>query len=237
MLGNGRMSARFGKAEFQMMIEYTGKTKMFNYNGKELRLCNQSCPEWTHMYNYPGIPREENDNLHDAGCGIFSMSHLIDWVTGEKNDVDELAQFSMDNGGRGDDGTDRPMLLKAMQEAGRLTAIGLRYDFDGLCNDHDALWQTMEEGGCALTNLRVGHIVAVVDHRLKDGERQLLIIDSSRDSVHPSMRGDIREVVPGSEIYAQYINRNGVRTGGGEHYAMYWVPITRTSDFNLLHKI
>ena len=218
-------------------MEYTGKTKMFNYNGRELRLCNQSCPDWTHMYNYPGIPREEDDTLHDAGCGIFSVSHLIDWITGEKNDVDELAQFSMDNGGRGDDGTDRPMLLKAMQEAGRLTAIGLRYDFDGLLNDHDALWQNLEEGGYALTNLRVGHIVAIVDHRMKDGERQLLIIDSSRDSVHPYVRGDIREVVEGSEIYAQYVNRSGIRTGGGQHYAMYWVPITRCSDFNLLHKI
>ena len=45
---------------------------MFNYNGKELRILNQSCPEWTHMYNYPGIPREEDDTLHDAGCGIFA---------------------------------------------------------------------------------------------------------------------------------------------------------------------
>ena len=218
-------------------MEYTGKWQMIEYEGKQLRLCNQSCPEWTHMYNYPSIPSEANDDLHRAGCGIFSTVHLIDWLTGEKQDPDELAQYSMDNGGRGDDGTDRPMLLKAMQEAGRLTAVGLRYDFDGLLNDHEALWQNLEEGGVALTNLRVGHIVAIVDHRVKDGERQLLIIDSSRDSVHPGVRADVREVVEGSEIYAQYVNGHGVRTGGGEHYAMYWVPITRTSDFNLLHKI
>ena len=75
-------------------MEYTGKYQMFNYCGKELRLLNQSCPEWTHMYNYPGIPIEEDDDLHCAGCGIFSTIHLIDWLTGEKDDPDELAQFS-----------------------------------------------------------------------------------------------------------------------------------------------
>lgn len=214
-------------------MPYTEKTCLMNCLGRTLRFCNQKSRDWTHPYEY----EHNGGTLSSAGCGIFALTHAVEWMHGLRLDPDEVAEVSVAVGGRGDDGTDRPMLLKAMQEAGRLTAIGLRYDFDGLCNDHDALWQTMEEGGCALTNLRVGHIVAVVDHRLKDGERQLLIIDSSRDSVHPSVRGDIREVVPGSEIYAQYINRNGVRTGGGEHYAMYWVPITRTSDFNLLHKI
>ncbi len=218
-------------------MDYTGKAKMFDYQGRTLRLLNQSCPEWTAYYGYPKDPRMMNETLHNAGCGIFSVSHLIDWVTGEKNDVDELAAFSCRTGGRGDDGTDRPALLKAMQEDGRLTRIGLRYDFDGLINDHEALWKNLEEGGCALTNLRVGHIVAVVDHRVMDDERQLLIIDSARDSVHPSVRGDVREVVEGTEIFAQYKNSRGVVTGYGAHYAMYWVPLTKTKDFNLLRKI
>lgn len=213
------------------------KDENVQLSGQELRLLNQSCPDWTAYYGYPGIPSEENDNLHDAGCGIFATCHLIDWFTGEKADPDELAAFACRTGGRGDDGTDRPELLRAMQQDGRLEKVGLCYDFDGLRNDHEALWSTLEAGGCALTNLRVGHIVAIVDHRVKDGERQLLIIDSSRDSVHPSVRGDVREVVPGSEIYAQYVNRRGVRTGGGEHYAMYWVPLEKTSDFNLLHRV
>ena len=216
-------------------MEYTGKTKMFNYHGRELRLLNQSCPEWTAYYGYPGIPSEANDNLHDAGCGIFSVCHLIDWATGEKIDPDELADFSCRTGGRGDDGTDRPMLLKAMQEDGRLAKYGLRYDMDGLLNDHEALWNTLEAGGYALTDLRVGHIVAILDHRVQDGERQILIVDSSRDSMNPAVRPDIREVVPGSEICAEYVNRRGVRTGYDEHYAMYWVPITKAFDFNLLH--
>ena len=218
-------------------MQYTGKYKMFEYKGRNLRLLNQSCPEWTYPYAYPDIPEEANCNLHDAGCGIFSMSHLIDWITGEKNDVEELAEFSVQTGGRGDDGTDRPALLAAMQKDGRLTKIGLRYDGDGLVNDHEALWQLLEDGGYAMTNLRVGHIVAVVDHREVDSERQVLIIDSSRDSMYVPVRRDICEVVIGSEIYAKYVNSRGVHCGEGQYYAMYWVPLTKCSDFNLLHKI
>ena len=218
-------------------MQYTGKYKMFEYKGRNLRLLNQSCPEWTYPYAYPDIPEEADCNLHTAGCGIFSMSHLIDWITGEKNDVEELAEFSVQNGGRGDDGTDRPMLLAAMQKDGRLTKIGLRYDGDGLVNDHEALWQLLENGGYAMTNLRVGHIVAIVDHREVEGERQVLVIDSSRDSMYVPVRRDICEVVAGSEIYAEYVNSRGVHCGEGQYYAMYWVPLTKCSDFNLLHKI
>ncbi len=219
------------------MMKYTGKSQLFQYGGRTLRLLNQSCPEWTHPYGYPGDPREADDNLHDAGCGIFSMIHIIDWVTGEKADVEELADFSCANGGRGDDGTDRPMLLAAMERDGRLRKIGLRYDGDGLRNDHEALWANFEAGGVALTDLRVGHIVALVDHRVRDGERQLLVIDSSRDSMNPAVRTDIREVVPGTEVVSEYVNRHGVRTGVDQHYAMYWVPLEKTFDFNLLHAI
>ena len=218
-------------------MQYTEKFQMFNYCGKELRLLNQSCPEWTHYYGYPGIPTEENDDLHRAGCGIFSMIHIIDWLTGEKASPEELATFSCATGGRGDDGTDRPMLLKAMQNTGRLGLVGLKYNFDGLLNDHEALWQNMQEGGVALTNLRVGHIVALVDWRIKDGERQLLVIDSARDSIHPTVRQDVREVVAGTEVYARYINEKGLHTGSDMHYAMFWVPLTKAQDFNLLHLI
>ena len=218
-------------------MKYTGKEIWLDYKGKKLRLLNQSCPEWTHPYPYFGVPDESDATLHSAGCGIFSVIHLIDWMTGEKASPEELADFSFNNGGRGDDGTDRPMLLKAMQEDGRLTKIGLRYDFDGLRNDHDSLWENMVNGGCALCNLRVGHIVALVECREVDGERQLLVIDSARDSMHPSVRPEIRETVPGSEIYSEYVNHLGVRTGEDQHYAMFWVPIEQISDFNLLHKI
>jgi len=102
---------------------------------------------------------------------------------------------------------------------------------------HDIIKVDGKNGGYAMTNLRKGHIVAIVDHRVQDGERQVLIIDSSRDCMHYNVRVDIREVVIGSEIYAEYVNRRGVRCGEGQYYAMYWVPISKCSDFNLLHKI
>lgn len=216
---------------------YTGKSQLIHYRGKELRLLNQSSTEWTHPYGYPYIPSEADDNLHDAGCGIFSVAHLIDWRTGEKIDVEELADFSCATGGRGDDGTDRPMLLAAMEREGRLKKVGLRYDGDGLLNDHEALWATFEAGGCALANLRVGHIVALVDHRVVDGERQLLVMDSSRDCVHPAVWGKVCEIVPEAEVCAEYLSRRGVHTGEARYYAMYWVPLELPSDFNLLHKI
>jgi len=218
-------------------LMYSGKERAFDYNGKSLRLLNQSCPEWTHPYVYTAGPGDPGDNLYNSGCGIFATAHLIDWMTGEKIDVEELADFSCAHGGRGDDGTDRPELLSAMQEAGRLTTFGLRYDFDGLLNDHEALWQTMVAGGCALCDLRVGHIVALADFREKDGERQLLVIDSSRDSMNPNVRPQIREIVHGSRAVAEYVNESGVRTGMDEHYAMFWVPLDLPFDFNLLHKI
>ena len=216
---------------------YTGKQRAFEYEGKNLRLYNQSCPEWTHPYAYAAEGGDPGENLHDSGCGIFATAHLIDWATGEKIDVEELADFSCANGGRGDDGTDRPALLAAMQKDGRLTKAGLRYDDDGLLNDHEALWRVMTDGGCALCDLRVGHIVALVDAREADGERQLLVIDSSRDSMNPEVRTKVREVVPGSEAVAEYRNARGVRTGMDEHYAMFWVPLQLPFDFTLLHKL
>lgn len=217
-------------------MKYTGKWQTIRYAGRELRLLNQSSLEWTHPYGYPGDPREANDDLHDAGCGIFAVAHLVDWRTGKKLDVEELADFSCATGGRGDDGTDRPVLLSAMEAAGRLREVGLHYEGDGLLNDREALWRCFEEGGCALCDLRVGHIVALVDHRVKDGERQFLVMDSSRDSVHPSVWWKICEVVPESEVCAEYRSRRGVHTGEARYYAMYWVPFDLPYDFNLLHR-
>jgi len=218
-------------------VNYTGKERTFEYGGRSLRLLNQSCPEWTHPYAYAGAGGDPGENLHNSGCGIFATAHLIDWAAGEKIDVEELADFSCWSGGRGDDGTDRPQLLSAMQKDGRLTRRGLRYDFDGLLNDREALWATMTDGGGALCDLRAGHIVALVEARVQDGERQLLVIDSSRDSMNPTVRPHVREVVPGSSAVAEYVNSKGVRTGMDEHYALFWVPLELPFDFTLLHKV
>ena len=61
-----------------------------------------------------------------------------------------------------------------MQEKGLAASYGFRYDGDGLLNDHEALWKTMQEGGCALCNLRVGHIVTLIAAREQNGERLYL---------------------------------------------------------------
>ena len=104
-------------------------------------------------------------------------------------------------------------------------------------NDLHISLDKMEKGGYALTNLRVGHIVAIVDHRIVDGERQLLIIDSARDSMNNQVRGNIAEVIPQSRVCARFKNLRGVVTFEGYHYAMFWVKLEQTSDFDLLHKI
>ena len=215
-------------------MQITGKYGFVTVNGRTLRFLNQRSREWTHPYEYPPHP---GGTLTSSGSGIFSACHAAEVMSGKRVSPELLADFSCREGGRGDDGTNRPKLLAAMQEKGLAASYGFRYDGDGLLNDHEALWKTMQEGGCALCNLRVGHIVAIVDHRVKDGERQLLIMDSSRDSMHPAVRGDIREVVPGTQVYAKYVNRSGVCTGEGIHYAMYWVPLEKPFDFNILHKI
>lgn len=218
-------------------MEYTGKIKLFKYNGKSLRLYNQSSTEWTHPYNYPSIPSEANDDLHTAGCGIFAVAHLIDYMSGSKIDVEALADFSMLKGGRGDDGTDRPVLLEAMEKCGRLAPYRLRYECDGNRNDSELLWKTLQENGAALCDLRVGHIVAVVDWRVVNGEKQVLIMDSSRDSIHRDVIKDVRECVAGTEIVCEYTAENGTHCGLDEHFAMFWVPYTKPYDFNLLHRV
>ena len=214
-------------------MKYTEKTCLLNCLGRTLRFCNQKSRDWTHPYEY----EHNGSNLSNAGCGIFALTHAVEWMHGTRLNPDEVAEVAVSVGGRGDDGTDRPVMLDGMMKNGFAAKCGFRYEGEGLLNDHERLWQHMKAGNTALCNLRVGHIVAVVDHREVDGERQVLIIDSSRDSMYVPVRRDICEVVIGSEIYAEYVNSRGVRCGEGQYYAMYWVPLTKCSDFNLLHKI
>ena len=214
----------------------TGREIYHEYKGRHLRLCNQSCPDWTEPYPLPGRPDFDDRTLHTSGCGIFSLIHVIDYFSGEKDDPGELAMFSALHGGRVEDGTDLELLLTAMQKAGRLEKTGLHYAFDGIYNDPEALWQNMISGGAALTNLREDHIEALVDRRIAEGERQLLVIDSARDSMHPAVRTWVREVEEGTQISADYQNNHGVITGRDTHYAMFWVPLSLPFDYALLRK-
>ncbi|MGI6238188.1 MAG: hypothetical protein ACOYI5_00990 [Christensenellales bacterium] len=212
--------------------EISPKEMIVNYEGREIRYFNQTSSDWTHPYEYQG----DGSNLHKAGCGIFSMGFAIQWMNGIGVDIEELADFSCKCGGRGDDGTDRPALLGGMVRAGLDAKYRFRYDGDGLINDHAKLWEALSNGGCALLNLRVGHIVAAVACREAGGEKQILVIDSACESADRRVRDMVREVAPDSAVAYRIRNKDGIELGMGISHGIYWAPLRYAMDFNLLYK-
>ena len=213
----------------------TGKKICVTYHGRDLTVFNQNSRLWTHDYGY--IDRSAS-TLCNAGCGIFSACHCGQWLTGREFDPDMLADFSMDHGGRGDDGTDRPVLLAAMQEKGLAKEFGFEYHGDGLRNDLDTLrTHLLEHKGVVMCNLRVGHIVSLVDARKVGDEVQALVIDSARDCIHDRVMNHVREVIEDSAIWTTIKNEDGLVVGEKKHHAMYWVNTEIIRDFNLLHAI
>ena len=214
-------------------MQITGKTIDLTYDGRKLTLCNQRCRGWTYPYGW-----EENDNtLSHAGCGVFSLVNASCWLTGVFHNPDELAQFSLDHGGRGDDGTDRPALLKAMQEQGWACNYGFAYHGDGLRNDLPVLYEHLLGGGAALCNLRVGHIVALLAARERDGVREVLAADPYSESMDARVTDHVTEVIPGSEIISPAENKHGLTVGWQRTFAMFWAELGIVRDFNLLHKL
>ena len=69
-----------------------------------------------------------------------------------------------------------------------------------------------------------------------NGEKQFLVIDSYSESAQEKVRDHVREIVPQSEIIADVVNKDGMVTGQGIHYAMFWVPATLPRDFNLIYE-
>ena len=213
-------------------MELSGKTVELSYAGRKLTLCNQRCRDWTHPYGYL-----DNDNtLSHAGCGIFSIVNASCWLTGVFHDPDALAQFSLDHGGRGDDGTDRPALLHAMMEQGWAEDYGFSYREDGLRNELPVLYEHLLKGHAALCNLRVGHIVALLAARERDGVRQVLAADPYSESMDSRVAGHVLEVVPGSEIVSAVENTCGLTVGRQESYALFWAELGIVRDFNLLYR-
>ena len=148
------------------------------------------------------------------------------------------ADFSCANGGRGDDGTDRPALLHALMETGMAERLGFRYEEDGLRNDLDTLFDLLLHEECvSMCNLRVGHIVALVAAREQDGRKQVLAIDSYSESASEKVRDKVTEVLPGSDIVYEVKNGSGVSVGQGVSYAAFWVDASLPRDFNLLYRI
>ena len=165
-------------------MDTTGKTIELTFEGQPLKLCNQRCRAWTYPYAY----LDGDENLSQAGCGVFSIVNASRWLTGVFHAPEELAQFSVSHGGRGDDGTDRPALLQAMMDTGLNREYGFSYHGDGLRNDLDTLYSHLLQGNAALCNLRVGHIVALIGAREKDGVRQVLAADPSVKDVETLVR-------------------------------------------------
>ena len=78
-------------------MQITGTTRKITYDGHDILFMNQRSPEWTHPYAYTG----ESENMHDAACGIFSIAHASQWMTGNAIDAVALADFACACGGRG----------------------------------------------------------------------------------------------------------------------------------------
>ena len=214
----------------------TGREKIIDFGGRQFRFLNQRSRDWTHPYAYAADPNAHED-MHDAGCGIFSIAHCVEWMNGQRINIEDLADFACTNGGRGDDGTDRPALLSAMAKQGLAERMGFAYKGDGLLNDNELLWQHMLAGNTALCNLRVGHIVSLVDARKSQGHRQLLAIDSYSESAHEKVRDSVCECIPGTTVLSETLNNSGLSVGRSVQYAMFWVDCALPKDFNLLHKL
>lgn len=214
-------------------MSITGLTKEIIVKDRKLTFFNQRNRDWTHPYAY-----HNTENLSSAGCGIFSLCHCAQWLTGHVQTPEKWADFSCANGGRGDDGTDRPGLLHALMATGVNTLLGLRYEEDGLRNDLDTLYDFLLHGeGVSMCNLRVGHIVSLVAAREKDGIKQVLAIDSYSESAAEKVRDHVIEVLPGSEVTYAVKNASGLIVGESTAYAAFWVDASLPRDFNLLHRI
>lgn len=214
-------------------MNVTDVSKEMLIENRKLTFFNQRNRGWTHPYAY-----QNEGTLSSAGCGIFSLCHASQWLTGHVQAPEKWANFSCANGGRGDDGTDRPALLHALMSTGMNSLLGFRYEEDGLRNDVDFLYSFLLNGeGVALCNLRVGHIVALVAARQQGGVRQVLAIDSYSESADARVRDHVHEVVSGSEITYLVSNVQGIPVGLGTSYAAYWVDASLPRDFNLLYQL
>ena len=100
-----------------------------------------------------------------------------------------------------------------MMAHGYAGQCGFSYQLDGLRNDLEALWEHMRAGNAALCNLRVGHIVALVDARETERGREYLVIDSYSESAHEKVKNAVREVVEASSITAPVRNAEGLEVG------------------------
>ena len=213
-------------------MNISGKIVHFDLCGMPFAFCNQSSKNWVYPYEYQG----DKEDLCDAGCGIFSIVHAVECMQGFFCPPEIIARFSVMNGGRGDDGTDRPTLLRAMEEKGLAKTLGFCYHGEDLRNDKEALFEHLIEGnGTALCNLRKGHIVCLIGARETDEGQEVLAIDSANETDNVLLREMITEVLPETVIRKEKKNSKGLVVSRAVTYAAYWVKMDTVKDFNLLH--
>lgn len=211
---------------------FSGHCGSFYHNDENIVYFNQSSEYWTHPYPYNG----DDSDLRSSGCGIFSMCVIIRRLSGITVAPEKLADYALIHGGRDDTGTDRPSLLQGLVDGGRDVEYGFIYNGDGLVNDHERLWSVLSCGGCAMCNLRTGHIVACLDSREYKGERQMLVVDSACETYDARIKDKVKEVIPETLTRKKAVNANGLTVGAHEGYAAYWVPVDSARDFNLIWK-
>ncbi|MGN1019916.1 MAG: hypothetical protein ACI4O7_06055 [Aristaeellaceae bacterium] len=201
--------------------------------GREILYHNQRDPGWTHPYPYLG-----GEDLHSSGCGIFSLCHCLQWMTGRIWRPEELADMSVACGGRGDDGTDRPALLTGLEASGMARRMGFVWRHGGLENDLPRLYAFLrEEQGVAMANLRKGHIVALLAAREMDGARQILAVDSVSETSDPRVKPHVAALVPGTRTITSGTAADGVTPVCREGYAAFWVTADCPRDYTLLYRI
>ncbi len=217
------------------MIKESEPIFSIQYAGRNITFYNQRSRLWTQPYAYVSAPEED---LHAAGCGLFSLSHALEWMNDVKADPVELADFSLKYGGREEDGTNRPALLAACMDYGFGQKYRFRYDYDGLLNNKERLWEHIsQKKGVALCNLRKGHIVALVDSKvMPTGERAFLAIDSFSESTRDTVRNHVLQVVEQSLVSSNQLNQSSLYVGSSTQYGMFWVKAELPMDYNLIYK-
>ena len=223
------------EGKIQLMLEESGPILNLEYEGKNLTFFNQRSDQWTYPYEHERAPK---DNLHTAGCGLFALSHGIQWLQNVKISPTELADFSKKHGGRGDDGADRPTLLAACMDQGLGQKYGFYYQKDGLLNDLDQLWQHIFiRKGIALCNLRKGHIVVLVEGAVYRNQKVYLAIDSYSENNSEKIRDCVLKVIEPSRVTASIKDEKGTYIGTEDHYGMFWVDAQKPMDYNLIYRI
>ena len=141
-------------------------------------------------YSYGG------GTLYKTGCGIFSLSNAVGYLTGKRIDVPSAAKWAHSIGGfnvNGGDGTYRLVLYPKVQ-----AKYGAQYGFTLNCNGGQGWWagssssvlkQHLANGGVAIGHVP-GHFIAIVDYNYDTNKFHVLDSAPSTARGTTSGRGD-----------------------------------------------